>query len=221
MPPDKPRQELPAEIAALSREEFRSVFEQAMQIVLGFTKSKARTDELMQTASLLLFTTRRWNPRAGPILGHLLGIVRSVLSHSYRHENSERGARAAHARESFQREVAGTEAASPEDETIDGTATEERRAEAERELDELAASVADHADAPRVLRSRRDADGKKKAADIARELDLPVERVYRANKLLLNHLRRIRAKRGTEKAGDAVAPLPERSRKDDDSEMEP
>ena len=203
MPPDERRQQLPPEIAALSRDEFRAVYEQATQIVLGITKSKARTEELMQTAASLLLTTRRWNPNGGPLLRHMVGIVRSVLSHSYRRENTERAERAAHARESFQREVLGMEAASPEDETIDGTATAERQAEAERELDELAASVADHPDAPRVLRMRREAEGKKKAADIARELDMPVGRVYRANDVLRRHLRRIRAERGER---DAAGP---------------
>jgi DNA-directed RNA polymerase specialized sigma24 family protein len=195
MPPDIERQPLPPEIAALSRDEFRAVYERAYQAVLGFTKSEARADELIQPAFLLLLTTRRWNPSAGPLLGHVMGIVRSVLSHAYSKEKAERSERAAQTRESFQREVVGAEAASPEDEAIDGTATAERQAAAERELDELAESVADHADARHVLRIRRAEEKKKKAAAIALELGIPVERVYRANKLLLHHLRRIRAAR--------------------------
>jgi DNA-directed RNA polymerase specialized sigma24 family protein len=218
MPPDARGQPLPPEIASLPRDEFRAIYDRATQVVFGFTKSRPRTEELVQSASMLLLTTRRWDPSKGPLLQHFLGIVRSVLSHSYSREKTERGARAAQTREDFQREVVGTEAASPEDATIDGTDGADRQAAAERELDELDASVAGSPDAQRVLRARRAGDRKKKAAEIALELGLPVERVYRANKLLLNHLRRIRA----QPAGTApgVAPLPEPGRTVEDTEVD-
>jgi DNA-directed RNA polymerase specialized sigma24 family protein len=208
---------LPPEIASLPEGAFRKTYDQATRLVFGFTKSKPRTDELLQTASDLLLTTRRWDPSKGPLLDHFLGIVRSVLSHSYSREKTERGERATQTRENFQREVAGTEAASPEDAAIDGTDASDRQAAAERELDELDASVAGSPDAQRVLRARRAADGKKKPAEIALELSLPVERIYAANKLLLHHLRRIRAQRAE---GAAVAPPPKRTGTVEDTEVD-
>jgi DNA-directed RNA polymerase specialized sigma24 family protein len=217
MPPDPRGQTLPPEIASLSRDEFRAVYDRATAVVFGFTKSKPRTEELLQAASVLLLTTRRWDPDKGPLLQHVLGIVRSVLSHSYSREKTERGERAAQTREGFQREVAGTEAPSPEDATIDGTDGADRQAAAERELDELAASVADHPDAPRVLRLRRASERKRKASEIARELGLPVERVYRANDVLLRHLRRIRAQPPER---PSVGPSPKRTRPDEDTEVD-
>jgi DNA-directed RNA polymerase specialized sigma24 family protein len=198
MPPDDTRTEIPPEIAALSKDEFRAIYEQATLIVLGITQSKTRTDELMQAASVLLLTTRRWDRDKGPLLKHLVGIARSVLSHSYRREKTDRADRAAQDRESFQREVIGTEARSAEDDTVDRTDADERQVAAARELDELDASLPEGSDAQRVLRCRRAGEKRKKPAEIAHELGLPVERVYRANKLLLHHVRRIRAARAGE-----------------------
>jgi DNA-directed RNA polymerase specialized sigma24 family protein len=217
MPPEQRGQRLPPEIASLPEGEFRMTYERATLMVFGFTKSKVRTDELMQTAADLLLTTRRWDPGERPLLDHFLGIVRSVLSHSYSREKTERGDRATQTRESFQREVVGTEAASPEERAMDGADAADRQAAAERELDELDSSLTGSPDAQRVLRARRAADGKKKPAEIALELNLPVERVYRANKLLLQHLRRIRAQ---PPEGPPVGPPPERTRPIEDTEVD-
>jgi hypothetical protein len=219
MPPD-PKVQSPQPESAPTKDEFHAAYQQAMPIVLGFTKSKPRTEELMQAAAVLLMSTRRWDRSKGPLLDHFVSIVRSVLSHAYSREKTERGERAAETREKFQREVVGTEAPSPEEKTLDGADAANRQAAASRELDALEASlaVAGSEDAVRVLRARRAADGKKRAGDIAKELEIPAERVYRANKLILQHARKLRARRA-ENAPDERA---ERAadRKADDSEVD-
>ena len=66
------------------------------------------------------------------------------------------------------------------------------RAQAEQDLDELAARVAGHSLAPAVLRCR--IEGVERAADIALLLGVSADDVYSAHKLLRHHLRQMRAR---------------------------
>jgi hypothetical protein len=107
---------------------------------------------------------------------------------------SKKPARSAEAHDGFHRELAGTEKPSPEAAILEHAAQQRRDVSAESELAELAANVAGHPLAGRVLEQRR--AGVKKAGDVARALDVRVEDVYRANDVLRRNLRAIRKRKG-------------------------
>jgi DNA-directed RNA polymerase specialized sigma24 family protein len=183
-----PRREPCPELAAVSKKELRDALESATQLALAMTKSKARADDIAQTAFERLLTTRRWNPSRGPLVMHVLGIVRSLLNIAHRSKAPERDAKA---HEGFHREVVGDHTGSPEDKALEQAEDTARSSKAASELDELQARVAHQAVPSGVLRCRT--EGIDKAADIARKLKVPVEQVYRASELLRYHLKKIRA----------------------------
>ncbi|HEY8088176.1 MAG TPA: hypothetical protein VIF09_10035 [Polyangiaceae bacterium] len=198
MPPDAEKAPLPPELQGVTREELRDVYVAATRYAQSLLKSKARAEDVVQRAFEKLLTTRRWNPAGGvPLLHHMLGVVKSMVSDAFKSKAHERADRA---HGEFQRDV-GEKERSPEEATLDRAETEGRQSDAESELDRLEASVSGHDLAPRVLRCRR--DGKVKASDIARELDVPVAQVYRANEMLKDHLRKIRAEGGEEESEES------------------
>ena len=148
----------------------------------------SKADELTARAFEALLTTRRWDAARGPLLRHVLGIVASIRHHDYR---STQGERREKAEERFQHELVGTQASSPEDASLAHAEEQDAQARAERELEELQASVAAHPLAPRVLRCRRDGLTSSKA--VAEALGVPPSDVYLANDVLKSHLRKIRA----------------------------
>ena len=174
------------ELAELSPAKMRELFELAYAVALALTKSRPLSDELVQTTFERLMTTRRWDG-IRPIEVHVAGIVKSLLSNR---RNSEKSERKEIAHERFHYEVVGQRIASPEDRTIENATEEERLRTAARELDELAAKVAGHPVAARVLKER--AAGPNKPADIARAIGVPVDEVYRANDVLRRNLRAMR-----------------------------
>jgi DNA-directed RNA polymerase specialized sigma24 family protein len=180
---------LPPELASLSKTEMRDAYQAVAQLAFRITRSTSRTDELVQTTFERLLTTRRWDPEGGPLLHHLMGVVKSLLSISYK-SKAKKHDEIAH--DGFHREVVGESAGSVEDAIIEHADREAEHAGAAAELDELVARVARHPDATRVLRLKIDT-GIDDAAEIAVELDLPVTRVYRINEVLKYHLERIRA----------------------------
>jgi DNA-directed RNA polymerase specialized sigma24 family protein len=187
MPPDE---ELPPELRAVSKAEFREVYTAATRLALALMKDRDRADLLVSDTFEKLLTTRRWDPKTKPLLDHVLSSVMSIRSNTFR---SKARARDDVAHEGFQREEAGMEAESPEAKTLARAKEEGAQADAEAELDALGKSVEKHALAPRVLACRR--AGKTKRAEIADELGVSPEEVSLANDVLRDHLRKIRARR--------------------------
>lgn len=178
------------ELAGISKAQMRALFELAYSVAMAITKSKERSDVIVQSAFERLLTTSRWDGKK-PIDLHVAGIVKSVASHQYA---SEKSTRKAESHDGFHREVVGTSHPSTEDAILEIAEDDERQENASRELDELAAACADHPLAPRVLQVRIETGGK--ASDIARALGVSSDDVYRANDVLRRNLRAIRKRRG-------------------------
>jgi DNA-directed RNA polymerase specialized sigma24 family protein len=174
----------------------RVLFELAYSVARAITKSDSQADNIVQTTFELLLTTRRWDGKK-PLEAHVVGIVKSLISHAYAKEKSTRPARA---HEGFHYENVGHHSPSPEDKTLDASADEQKQSRATRELEELGAKVAKHPLAPSVLEKRR--QGLTKAADIAQALGVNVEDVYRANDVLRRNLQAMRRKRGDGDEGE-------------------
>jgi DNA-directed RNA polymerase specialized sigma24 family protein len=170
-----------------SKTEVRAAYEAALAYAIKMTRSRERAQEVVQDAFDRVLTTRPWNPDKVPFEVHMIGIVRSLLDAVFHSAAARHEAQAA---EGFHAEVVGRSSLSAEDRALAHAETEMRREAAARDLERLAQRVADHPVAPGVLRCR--GDGITKAADIARELGVPVEQVYRANELLKEQLRKIR-----------------------------
>jgi DNA-directed RNA polymerase specialized sigma24 family protein len=159
-------------------------------IALAITRSKPRSDELVQTTFERLLTTRSWDGMK-PIEVHVIGIVRSLISNQHKSKTSKRSAEA---HEGFHREVIGTDSPSPEDKTLEDAADAKRQSDASTELEELSTRVSAHPLAQRVLQRR--IEGLSKAADIAHALGVSVDEVYRANDVLRRNLRALRKSSG-------------------------
>jgi DNA-directed RNA polymerase specialized sigma24 family protein len=178
------------ELAGISKAQMRALFELAYSVAMAITKSKERSDVIVQTAFERLLTTSRWDGKK-PIDVHVAGIVKSVASNLYK---SEKSTRKVEAHDGFHREVVGTSHPSTEDAIIESAEDDERQESVTSELDELAAACAGHPLAPRVLQVRIETGGK--ASDIARALGVSSDDVYRANDVLRRNLRAIRKRRG-------------------------
>jgi DNA-directed RNA polymerase specialized sigma24 family protein len=177
-------------LAALSKAQWAELFELAYSVALAITKSKPRSDDLVQTTFERLLTTRSWDGMK-PIEVHVIGIVKSLISNQHKSKTSKRSAEA---HEGFHREVIGTDSPSPEDKTIEYAADAKRQSDASTELEELSTRVSAHPLAQRVLQRR--IEGLSKAADIAHALGVSVDEVYRANDVLRRNLRALRKSRG-------------------------
>jgi DNA-directed RNA polymerase specialized sigma24 family protein len=187
------------ELAAVTKDQIRALVELAQSVARAITKSDSQSDNIVQTTFELLLTTRRWDGKK-PLEAHVVGIVKSLISHAYAKEKSTRPAQA---HEGFHYENVGHHSPSPEDKTLDASADEQKQSRATRELDELAAAIAKHPLAPRVLEKRR--DGLTKAADIAQALGVNVEEVYRANDVLRRNLQAMRRKSGDGDEGEEAS----------------
>jgi hypothetical protein len=190
-----PDDALPPELKSVSKQEFREAYEAAMHLAMGLTRgNKAQADELVSDTFEALMTTRRWDPTRGPLVRHVLGALTSIRSNKFR---SKGGDRDKGAEKAYQRDELGLRGADAQERMLEHNEREGARQEAAEVLDELEKSLADHAVAPRVLRARREADDgdKKKAAEIAAMLKMPVDPVYGANKLLREHAAKILARR--------------------------
>ncbi len=168
-----------------------------MAAALGITRSKPRSEEIVQDAFERVMTTRPWSRRDRSFEQHMVGVVYSLTNHAF---TSAKPKQDREAHEGFQREEVGMEGASPEIKTLERAETEGRATRAEQELDELEASCTDNPTAREVLRCRREHE-LVKAGDIAAKLGIPVEQVYRANEALRERLKTIRKRRP--KDGDA------------------
>jgi DNA-directed RNA polymerase specialized sigma24 family protein len=183
-----PRRDPCPELAEVSKKEFAELHVAALSLALAITKSKARSEEIVQQSFEALMTTRRWNPGGTPLLNHLLGIVKSLLHHQHASRSAARDARA---HDGFYAEVAGDRTPSTEEMTLDRAADDDRQRRAASEIEQLTTAVAHNTVVSGVLRCR--IEGSTKAAAIAQQLKVRVEQVYAANDLLKHHLRRIRA----------------------------
>jgi DNA-directed RNA polymerase specialized sigma24 family protein len=184
------------ELASVTKEQMRALVELAQSVARAITKSDSQADNIVQTTFELLLTTRRWDSKK-PLEAHVVGIVKSLISHAYAKEKSTRPAQA---HEGFHYENVGHHSPSPEDKTLDASADERKQSRAARELDELATTVAKHPLAPRVLQKRM--EGVTKAADIAQALSVNVAEVYRANDVLRRNLKAMRRNRGDDDEHD-------------------
>jgi hypothetical protein len=123
-----------------------------------------------------------------------------MKSLAYNQRRSERAKsedgtdRRSRAHDGFYREVSGQESPSIEQRVIDETDDDDRQKRATSELDALAARVADHPLAGRVLQKRL--EGLRKPAEIAKALGVLVDEVYRANDVLRRNLRALRKTTG-------------------------
>ncbi len=189
----------PPELAAATKEQMRALVELAQSVALAITKSKARADNVVQTTFERLLTTRRWDGKK-PLEAHVVGIVKSLVSHEH---TSMKSTRLSEAHEGFHRENVGHHSPSAEDKALRASADEQKQSGAARELDELAGAIAEHPLAPRVLQKRR--EGLTKAADIAQALSVNVQEVYRANDVLRRSLHAMRRKSGDGDEGEEAS----------------
>ncbi len=177
---------IPPELARLSAEELKDLLVTMTGVALRLTKARTRADALVSDVWNKLCTTRRWQPEKGPLLRHALGALKSELHHERASKKDEKEKRAA---DGFHREVRGEREPSPEALQLEEAEADRKQSAAADKLERLAQSVKDHPPAPDVLACK--ARGIDKPADIARELGVPVQKVYQSLDLLKRHLRRI------------------------------
>jgi DNA-directed RNA polymerase specialized sigma24 family protein len=170
-----------------SDQEKRSAYRAAVHLAESITHSNDRARDVVQEAFLRTLKTRPW--RAGEVTfeDHMLGVVRSLLNIEHRSVARRNEVLAANG---FHREVVGHHTESAEADLLEREYWASRDAAAESLYEKVAAAVAHHAVAHAVLRCAF--DGNHKAADIAERLGVPVEKVYRANEVIKDNLRRIR-----------------------------
>jgi DNA-directed RNA polymerase specialized sigma24 family protein len=188
-PPDAPPRRAPLpELASLSRKEFADLYETTWAFARRLARSNDLADELTQTAFELLHTTRRWDPNAKvPLARHLLGIVKSTLSHRRTSKAPEHEAEAV---DGFTRERGDT-SGSAEDAHVARDDSEDNRVNATRVIDSLRGRLAEHPVA--LARLGLVAEGIDKPAEQARRLKVSVEEIYRAREVTQYHMNRIRA----------------------------
>jgi DNA-directed RNA polymerase specialized sigma24 family protein len=175
-----------------TKEELREALEAATAFAVSMTRSKARADDLVQQAFEAFLTGERsWQRDKLPFKVFLIGAVRSMLSHERRDEAGGNGVRA---EKDFQRDIVGKKAPSPEAKTLERAEEEGKQTAADATLDAIDAALGDNETARAVLRCRGKSEVPMKAGAIAKELELPVDDVYRANELIKDHARKSRAK---------------------------
>jgi hypothetical protein len=189
--------EIPAELAQLSRDELRDLLVTMTNVALKLTRARPRADALVSDVWNKLCTTRRWKPETGPLLRHALGALKSELHHQRASKKDDNDQTAA---DGFHREVRGERTESPETQQLEEAEADAKQRAAAATLERLTQSVKDHPPAPDVLACK--ARGIDKPADIARELGLPVAKVYQSLDLLKRHLRRLRRDDDGEDGGD-------------------
>jgi DNA-directed RNA polymerase specialized sigma24 family protein len=178
----------PPELHGLTHDEFKGLCEAAWAFAYRLTKSKDLADEITQTSFVLLYTTRRWNPDgAVPLARHVLGIVKSVVSHRRTAKGPKRDAEAG----ATFLAAAGDTARSAEEANLEHAEYERGRAGAERVLEKLRARLAENDVALRRMEVM--ASSVDKPAEQARALKVSVEEVYRARQATQYHLKRILA----------------------------
>jgi len=136
-----------------------------------------------------LTTTRKWDPTKTTLLGHVLGCVKSDISH---HFESKKPAEEAESHEAFHYEMRPLKVASPEQIAIDREEADERRAPALAVIEQLKERIAGHPLMPRVLERMLDAEGEETPRAMSEAFGVPVQQVYRAIEGIKYHARRIR-----------------------------
>jgi DNA-directed RNA polymerase specialized sigma24 family protein len=184
----------PPELHGLTADELKDLYEDAWAFAYRLTKSKDLAYEITQTSFMLFYTTRRWNPDGPvPLARHVLGIVKSVVSHRRTAKGPKREAEAAATFLS----AGGDTARSAEEANLEHAEYERGRAGAESVLEKLRAKLAGNDVALRRLEVM--ASSVDKPAEQARALKVSVEEVYRAREATQYHLKRILAdERGDE-----------------------
>jgi DNA-directed RNA polymerase specialized sigma24 family protein len=170
-----------------SDQEKRSAYRAAVQLADSITHSSDRARDVVQEAFLRTLSTRPWRADDVTFEDHMLGIVRSLLNIEHRSAARRNASLAA---DGFHREVVGYRTESAEADHLEHEHWARRDADAASLYEKLAAAIAHHPVAPEVLRCVL--DGNHKAADVAERLGVPVEKVYRANEVIKDNLRRIR-----------------------------
>jgi hypothetical protein len=159
---EAPPQGGPPALAALSQMELQGAFESAATLAIALRHSPEGAVDVAIAALGRVKVAAAGDADQTPIIERVLAAVRAVV-----HEG----------------EAAG-----------DGGAPggDDARAQAERDLEELAARVAGHPLAPAVLRCR--VEGVDGAAEIATVLGASADDVHAAHKLLRHHLSQMRAR---------------------------
>jgi DNA-directed RNA polymerase specialized sigma24 family protein len=189
--------EIPPELAQLSKDEVRDLLVTMTGVALRLTKARPVADALVSDVWNKLCTTRRWQPDRGPLLRHALGALKSELHHQRASKKDEKDRRAG---DGFHREVRGERERSAEQMQLEEAEADGKQKAAATQLERLAESVKDHPPAPDVLACK--ARGIDKPADIARALGVPVQKVYQSLDLLKRHLRRLQQDEGPRGDGD-------------------
>jgi DNA-directed RNA polymerase specialized sigma24 family protein len=179
--------EVPAELAAVSKEELSDVLAALTQVANRvFKKDAPRAGALVSDVWMKLCTTRRWNPEKGPLKAWALGALKSELNHLFASKGAKKDTTAA---DGFHREVRPERVDSTEEMHLDRAEATRREARAVDKLARLKESIAPHPPAPDVLACKE--RGVDKPADIASELGLPVKQVYVSLDLIKRHLARL------------------------------
>lgn len=170
------------ELAGVSRDELRRLYELAWAFAFRLTRSRTAADDLTQHAFELLLTTRRWKPDgATDLRRHVLGIVKSDLHH-------QRTSRARALEAEAESDVAherGLSVPSPEQAHL----AQAGPSRAERKLERLRTRLADQPLA--LARLALMEEGLTKPAEIALRLAVDAKQVYRAAEATQYHVRKM------------------------------
>jgi DNA-directed RNA polymerase specialized sigma24 family protein len=190
---------LPPELRAVPRDVLASATRHARTFVINKTRSngmdkeeaKLLAWELVQDVFVKVTRTRRWNAAKGVFSRHFMLCTMSELNH---HFTSKAREKEKEANEGYGREELPTHTPSVEDRIIEEQTETElmaaRESKAAREVALLREKIASHELMPRVAAALE--GGTTRPADIATELGVPVQKVYRALDLMRHHMQNIR-----------------------------
>jgi Sigma-70 region 2 len=121
-----------------SPKEQRELFEFVLAMAYRITKSRTQADEIAQETFLRLLTTRLWDERKEPsIERHLMGIVKSLISHERASKRSDYESEAA----AHDAVVSGDAAMSAEARSLDRAQREREEAAAARRVGAVRAKL--------------------------------------------------------------------------------
>jgi DNA-directed RNA polymerase specialized sigma24 family protein len=169
-----------------NKEERRRLYELVLATAYRITKSREKADEITQESFLRLMTTRTWDEGKQPSLErHMLGIVKSLVSHeraSKRRDYESRGA--------TELAVISVGAApSPQERLLDRAARDGEEAVAARRVEALRTKLGSRE--LELAICDLVAEGVKKPADLAPRLERPVGEVNDALERIRRYMKSI------------------------------
>jgi hypothetical protein len=181
---------LPRELEALGKAEVRAVFEEALLLGYRWTKSQDRARALVSDLYVKITTTQRWDPTRAPLRVFVLQTLRHLLRHEPMTERIS--ARERKAMEGFHREIRPERVDSAEEMHLEKAyyaarheASARRLAKLEERLEQRGLGLA-----RRIVDAYREKDYETRT-EVADDLGVPVQQVYRAIETMRYHLEKI------------------------------